>query len=93
MHPLINMNIIIKNSNWDSSDIDSIFNNEDVKFIDVTTMEDLCLKVGAYESKSKARHAGRFGKIPSGYNEIRVNKKTFVYLWNPALALTNDVVL
>lgn len=84
------MNIIIKNSKWQEDDKRIIFSDwfnkdtqEEVSIVDCNKMEDLAFEVGAYQSRSKARQAGRFGNIPAGYNEIWLNKKLKIYLWNP----------
>lgn len=77
------MNLIVSNSKWEERDKFSIFNNEPSTLIDVDSMETLAVFCGAYESKSKARQAGRTGEIPKGYNEIWLNKTILIYLWNP----------
>lgn len=76
-------NYIIKNSKWEEKDINVLFGDETVKIIDVDTMQDLCVLLGAYESKSKARQAGREGQIPKGFSEMWLNKRVKIWLWNP----------
>jgi hypothetical protein len=41
------------------------------------------LELGLYKSTSEARRANRVGDVPSGWTEMKGNKKTFIWIWNP----------
>ena len=77
------MNIIIKTSDYTKRDIEIIFEDEPVIFMEDVTLDILCKDLGIYKSTSEARRAGRIGNIPKGYSEIKASKKVVLYVWNP----------
>lgn len=77
------MNIIIKTSDYTKRDIEIIFEDEPVIFMEDVTLDILCKDLGIYKSTSEARRAGRIGNIPKGYSEIKASKKVILYVWNP----------
>lgn len=82
------MNIVITNSHWEKWSNDIIFQDEPIVFIDTYTLEDLAVKIGAYQSKSKARQAGKNGAIPSGYSHgLKLSKKYTIFIYNPSETL------
>lgn len=78
------MNIVIKSSPWVNRDLVNVFGDEQVIMVDDMDISQLAVHLGAYPSTSKARAAGRKGPIPIGYNELKLNKKLKVYIWNPS---------
>lgn len=78
------MNVVISWSPYTHRDLEIVFPDEDVVFVNSTNMTDLVCELGLYKSKSQARDAGRLGDIPTGYNQIKGNKKTTLYIWNPS---------
>jgi len=79
----MNENIVISNSDWKPEDIQTLFGNEKVYLSDSTEIQDLMVELKIFPSKSKARHAGRFGPIPPGWNEFKASKKKRLWIWNP----------
>lgn len=77
------MNIVIKNSCWTDRDIRCLFGDEPVIFSDADNITDLVVELGLYKSKSQARNAGRTGDIPKGWSEVKGNKITTLWIWNP----------
>lgn len=78
------MNIIISNSKWILSDIETLFGDEKIVFELPMDLSALAVKLGAYSSRSQARKAGRVGPIPEGWTEWKVNKKMRAWIWNPS---------
>ena len=78
-----NMNIIISSSKWLVSDIKTLFGNEKVTFTLATEIPNLMVELGLYPSTSKARQANRKGTVPSGWTEMKGNKQTPIWIWNP----------
>lgn len=78
------MNIVVKGSEWRSSDLSALFDNEAVIFTDCTDMASLVFSLGLFSSRSQAKKAGRTGNIPTGFTEIKGNKKTTLWIWNPS---------
>lgn len=77
------MNFIVASSHWRHSDISLLFGDEPVEFIDDIDLSRLAVSIGAYDSSSKARKAGRVGPIPRGWVEWKPNKKMRAWIWNP----------
>ena len=77
------MNIVIQSSCWRQEDIPTLFEDEHVKFSSCTALPSLMLELGLYKSTSEARRANRVGDVPSGWTEMKGNKKTFIWIWNP----------
>lgn len=75
---------MIKGSPWTKRDLDLIFYDELIHFSNASTLHNLMVEVGAYNSASEARRAGRQGAIPSGYTEMKASKKRRLYIWNPS---------
>ena len=65
-------------------DIELLFGNEDVVFSSAKDISVLCKELGVFPSTSAARRAGRMGDIPTGWSEIKGNKKNFLFVWNPS---------
>lgn len=81
----MDINIIIKSDFVRKSDQDDLFGDEKVIYIEnPETLQDLCVKLGTYKSKSQARKAGRIGDIKTGYTEYKSSKKVFLFIWNPS---------
>lgn len=77
------MNIVVSESTWTQRDISCLFGDESVIFTDAKNLTDLVVDLGLYKSKSQARSAGRVGEIPKGWSEIKGNKTTTLWIWNP----------
>ena len=78
------MNIIVKNKFIQLTDKETLFLDEDVTYVDDTLdLPNLCVKLGVYKSTSQARGANRKGAIPTGFTEMKLNKKTPAWIWNP----------
>lgn len=78
------MNIIIDGEFLQSTDPSTLFVDEPIRFVDnCNDLTDLVVMLGLFPSKSQARKAGRVGPIPEGWNVIKGNKKTPLYIWNP----------
>lgn len=78
------MNIIINGPHVRPSDAEQLFNDEEVIYLDDKDMSQLMVEIGAYPSTSKARQAGRFGVIPTGWSDkFKATKKLVVWIWNP----------
>lgn len=78
------MNIVVKDSPWTASDLNTLFETEDIIFTEAKCMSNLMVELGVFPSTSKARAAGRFGAIPSGYTEFKASKKKRIWIWNPS---------
>ena len=76
-------NIVIQDSDWVPQDVFTLFPGEHVFFSDSENIQDLVVELGIFQSKSKARHAGRFGIIPPGWTELKASKKRKLWIWNP----------
>lgn len=92
------VNVVVLNENWDTSGIGSIFEDWDGSYdgplwvTDKDLLPNLLVKLGIYPSTSKAIQAGRKGKIPSGFDEIKANKSGVrLYTYNP-MSPIEDVV-
>jgi len=81
------MNIIINWSLWHFSDIPQLFEDEGVLFSNAISLEELCVEMGIYKSRGQSRKCGRWGDLPRGYSEMKVSKKTVIYLWNPSVGI------
>lgn len=78
------MNIIVNNSFVQPSDIEILFDNEEVIYIEKgLDLSQMCVILGLYKSTSQARQANRKGSIPFGWTEMKGNKKTPIWIWNP----------
>ena len=77
------MNVVIKSSKATKRDIEVVFNNEKICFAESLNLDCLCKDFGIYKSTSDARRAGREGRVPAGYSEIKASKKTTLFIWNP----------
>ena len=81
------MNVIINNSNVQTTDRHTLFEDEPVIIVEEGVCNDLpqLLKhLGVYVSTSQARKAGRIGDIPVGWSEIKASKKVELFLWDPS---------
>jgi hypothetical protein len=77
------MNIVIKSSKVTKRDLECVFNSEKFCFAESLTIDSLCKELGVYKSTSDARRAGREGRVPTGYSEIKASKKITLFIWNP----------
>lgn len=76
-------NVIVESSNWNSKDIGTIFETEEIHFTNARCLSKLMVELGIFPSTTKARLAGRIGKIPTGYTEFKASKKRRIFIWNP----------
>ena len=77
-------NVIVKNSNWKESDIETLFGDEEVHFTEANDLSVLMKELGVFPSTSEARRAGRVGPIPEGFTEeFKASKKRRLWIWNP----------
>lgn len=77
-------NVVVNSSAWEQEDLDILFGDEEVHFTNFTDLPSLMVELGIFPSKSKARHAGRAGDIPSGFtNKFKASKKRMLWIWNP----------
>lgn len=79
----MDINIVIKTSGWSEKDLPILFGDEPVHFSDATDLPNLMKEFNIFPSTSEARRAGRKGPIPSGWTEMKGNKKSFLFIWNP----------
>lgn len=77
------MNIVVKTSPWTKRDLEIIYEDEGVEFVDDVQLPTLLAQLKIYKSASQARQAGRVGNIPTGYTELKASKKKTLYIWNP----------
>lgn len=77
------MNIVIDNGNVLDTDIPTLYGEEDVITSSSKNLTDLCVSLKLYKSKSECVRAGRVGPIPPGWNVLKGNKTTTLYVWNP----------
>lgn len=77
------MNIVVKDSPWTKRDLEIIYEDEEVIFVDNIQLPTLLAQLKVYKSASQARQAGRVGEIPAGYTELKASKKRTLYIWNP----------
>lgn len=78
------MNIVVGSSPFTERDIELLFGGESVITTDAANLTDLVAELGLFSSKSQARKAGRVGDIPKGWTEMKGNKKTHLWIWNPS---------
>lgn len=78
------MNLVVETSKWRPRDLVNLFGDEEVVMVPDMDLSNLAVKIGAYESTSKARKAGRVGPIPKGWTEWKASKKIMVWIWNPS---------
>jgi hypothetical protein len=77
-------NVVVTDSDWIDTDMEIVFGGEDYTFVSATDMPGLLKEIGVYPSTSKARAAGRTGKIPSGFTDnYKASKKRRLWIWNP----------
>jgi hypothetical protein len=77
-------NIIIANSDWQQSDCETLFGNEEIFFAHSTEMSALLKDVGVYKSTSESRRAGRVGPVPVGFTtDYKASKTRRLWIWNP----------
>lgn len=77
-------NIVIKSSEWNQSDLVTLFGDEEVFFAESTEMGALMRELGIFPSASQARKAGRTGDVPKGWTaEFKASKKRRIWIWNP----------
>jgi len=77
-------NVIVKDSKWIDSDLDTIFSGEEVHFTEAKCLSVLMKELGIYKSSSEARRTGRVGPIPEGFTgEYKASKKRRIWIWNP----------
>lgn len=77
------MNIVVAASQWQPSDITTLYADEQVKYVDDVALPNLLVELGIFPSTSKARQAGRVGCIPSGWTVYKASKKVTLWIWNP----------
>ena len=78
------MNLVVETSKWRPRDLVNLFGDEEVIMVPDMDLSNLAVQIGAYDSTSKARKAGRVGPIPSGWTEWKASKKIMVWIWNPS---------
>lgn len=66
------------------TDVNIIFGDEEVLYIENTQYETLCRDLGVYKSATAAKNAGRAGDLPLGYSELKASKLCRIFLWNPS---------
>ena len=77
-------NVIVRQSKWKESDIELLFEDEEVHFTEATCLSVLMKELGIFASTSEARRAGRVGPIPNGFTfEFKASKKHRLWIWNP----------
>ena len=77
-------NIVVKNSKWIDSDLETLFENEEVHFTEHTDIPSLLVELGIFKSKSQSRQAGRQGEIEKGFTDnFKASKKRKLWIWNP----------
>lgn len=77
-------NVVVRQSAWQESDIELLFEDEEVHFTDVDDLSVLMKEMGIFESSSAARRAGRVGPIPEGFTfNFKASKKCRLWIWNP----------
>jgi len=79
----MDINIIINSKFIQKTDKETLFGDEDVIIIESADMQTLHVELGLFSSKGQAIKAGRKGDIPLGWNTLKGNKKTFLFIWNP----------
>ena len=78
-------NVIIKNSAWRESDIETLFEDEQVFFAESDEMGALMREMKIFPSAGAARRAGRAGPVPAGWTaEFKASKKRRIWIWNPS---------
>lgn len=78
-------NIIINSPHVRDTDAHTLFGNEEVYYTDTTDISVLMKEIGAFESTTKARQAGRAGKVPAGFTDkYKASKKMVLWIWNPS---------
>jgi hypothetical protein len=77
------VNIVVSHSPWRLQDLVTLFEDEEVVFTDCTNLANLVASLGLFSSISQAKKAGRDKLIPTGFSELRGNKKTPIWIWNP----------
>ncbi len=77
-------NVIVKNSAWRESDVELLFEDEEVHFTEARDIPALMKEMGIFKSTSEARRAGRVGPIPDGFTfSFKASKKRSLWIWNP----------
>lgn len=77
-------NVVIKDSAWQESDIETLFGDEEVFFAESDELSALMRELGVFPSASAARRAGREGPVPEGWtHEFKASKKRRLWIWNP----------
>jgi len=80
------LNVIVDNGNVREEDKEDLFGDEEVVLVSTTTsIFDLLITLGAFQSKSQARKNWKHGKeTPPGFSEFFVGKrKRHLTIWNP----------
>lgn len=77
------MNVIIWNEFVRASDKYVLFEDEPVIFSEEKELPNLLKELGVYKSTSQARKAGRSGRIPEGWTQLKASKKVELFIWNP----------
>lgn len=82
------MNIVVTDSAWQDSDIETLYGDfsgdvEEVTFVENKPLPNLLVELGVYKSTSQARRAGREGEIPSGWTQYKASRKVTLWIWNP----------
>jgi hypothetical protein len=82
-------NVVIKSSPWTPRDLELMFDapgepKEPVIFADARDLPNLLVQLKCFKSTGEARRAGRVGPIPLGFTELKANKKTKLWIWNPS---------
>jgi len=77
-------NIVVKSSDWRDSDLETLFEDEEVHFTECDEMSALMREIGVFSSANQARQAGRQGPIPKGFTDnYKASKKRRIWIWNP----------
>jgi len=76
-------NVVIAGSHWKESDLETLFGDEEVQFVQVDSLQGLLAHLGVYRTRSESRRAGRWGDIPDGWTELKASKKKRLWIWNP----------
>lgn len=78
------MNVVVKSSPWTQNDLDILYGDEDVIFVDDVPLPNLLKELKVVKSTSEARKNGRVGDIPKGWTEYKASKKVMLWIWNPS---------
>ena len=80
------LNVVVVNGFIRKQDIDSLFPPEEELFFcsPLTSLQDLLVKLGAFESKSQARKIFKVKTMPDGWSHFTIGKmRRELCIWNP----------